>query len=127
MRRSASLLSFCFAGAILNGAHCLAHLKLKVLEQRGQLGFQFPGAVAQLNIAFAGQLCPLLIERVLLLARGLALLFQLGQLVVHLVEKAAMSACCEPRRCARSGDDVGIQSQPLCGLDAGRRAGDAEA
>ena len=38
-----------------------------------------------------------------------------------------MSTCCEPRRCARGGDDAGVQAQPLGGLDAGRRAGHAEA
>ena len=88
MRRSASLDSFCCASAILDGAHRLAHLKLEVLEQRGQLGFEFSGAVAQLDVALAGQLRPLLIERVLLGAGGLAVLFELGEFAVHAVEEA---------------------------------------
>ena len=57
------------ADAIFDGADRLAHLKLEVLEQRGQLGFEFAGALAQLDVALAGELGALLIERILL-ARG---------------------------------------------------------
>ena len=75
-------------GAVLDGAHVLAHLEFEFLHQRGQLGFELAGAVAQFDVALARQPGPLLIERVLLLAGGLALFFELGEFVVQLVEKA---------------------------------------
>ena len=64
-------------GAIFDGADVLAHLKFEVLEQRGQLGFEFAGAVAQLDVAFAGEFGAFLIERVLLFACGFAVVFEL--------------------------------------------------
>jgi hypothetical protein len=85
-------------GAIFDGAHRLAHLELEVLEQRGQLGFQLAGAVAQLDVALAGEPGSLLVERVLLGAGGLAVLFELREFAVQRSRKRAMSTCCEPRR-----------------------------
>ena len=41
-------------GAIFDGADVLAHLKFKFLHQRGELGFEFAGAVAEFYVAFAG-------------------------------------------------------------------------
>ena len=64
-------------GAIFDGADGLAHLEFEVLEQRGQLGFEFAGAVAQFDVAFAGEFGALLIEGVLLLAGGFAVGFEL--------------------------------------------------
>ena len=81
------LRKFLLRRAILNRPHRLPHLKLEVLHQRRQLRLQFPRPVAQLHIALARQLRPLLVQRILLLARRLALLFQLRQLAMHLVEE----------------------------------------
>ena len=114
-------------GAIFDGADGLAHLELEVLEQRGQLGFELAGAVAQLDVAFAGQLGALLIERVLLLAGGLAFGFKLGEFVVQLVEEAGDVHLLRAEALAGGGDDVGVQAEALGGLDAGRCAGNAEA
>ena len=75
-------------GAVLDGAHVLAHLELEVLEQGGQLALELTHAVAHLRVALALQLFPFLVERVLLLARGLALHFELREFVVQFVEKA---------------------------------------
>ena len=55
MRRSASLDSFCCAARSSMARTVLAHLEFEVLEQRGQLGFEFAGAVAQFDVAFAGR------------------------------------------------------------------------
>ena len=73
--------------AILNRTHRLPHLKLEILHQRSQLRLQLARPVAQFHIALARQLRPLLVQRVLLLARGFALLFKLRKLRVHLVEE----------------------------------------
>ena len=73
MRRSASLDKLLLRGAIFDGAHVLAHLEFEFLEQRGQFGFELAGAVAQFDVAFAGQLGAFLIERVLLFAGGFPL------------------------------------------------------
>ena len=114
-------------GAILDGADRLAHLEFEVLEQRGQLGFEVAGAVAQFDVALASEPGPLLIERVLLGAGGLAVVFQLRQLAVQAVEKAGDIHLLRTQALAGGGDDARVQAQPLGGLDAGRCAGNAEA
>ena len=38
-----------------------------------------------------------------------------------------MSTCCEPRRCAGGGNDGAVEAEALSGLNAGGRAGNAEA
>ena len=93
-------------GAIFDGAHRLAHLELEVLEQRGQLGFQLARAVAQLHVAFAGQLRALLVQRVLLFARRFALVFKLRELVVQPVEEARDVDLLRAQPLAGRGDDA---------------------
>ena len=59
-------------GAVFDGADVLAHLEFEFLHQRCELGFEFAGAVAKFDVAFAGQLSALLIKGVLLLTRSLS-------------------------------------------------------
>jgi hypothetical protein len=93
-------------GAVFNGAHGFAHLEFEVLEQRGELGFEFAGAVAQLDVAFAGEPGAFLVERVLLLAGGFAVGFKLRELVVQLVEEAGDVDLLRAEALARGGDDA---------------------
>jgi hypothetical protein len=60
-------------------------------------------------------------------AGGFAIGFELGELVVQLVEEAGDVHLLRAQALAGGGDDGGVQAQPLGGLDAGRRAGHAEA
>ena len=89
MRRSASFDNFCCPARSSMALHRLAHLKLEVLEQRGQLGFQLAGAIAQLDVALAREPGSLLIERVLLVACGFAVsASSCGKFVMQFVEEA---------------------------------------
>ena len=108
-------------GAIFNGAHRLAHLEFKILQQRRQLGFQFARAVAQLHITLAGKLGALLVKRVLLLACGLSILFKLRQLLVQAVEEPRNIHLLRAQPLARRDNDACVEAQPLRGLDAGGR------
>ncbi len=114
------------SGAIFDGADGFAHLKLEVLEQRSELGFEFARAVAQLDVAFAREPGPLLIERVLLGAGGFAVFFKLGEFAVQLVEEASDIHLLRAEPLTGGGDDGGVEAETLGGLDAGRRAGNAE-
>jgi hypothetical protein len=96
-------------GAILDGAHRLAHLELEVLEQRGQFGFQLAGAVAQLDVALAREPGALLVERVLLSRAALRSSSSCGQLVVQAVEKAGDIHLLRAEALAGGGDDARVQ------------------
>ena len=127
MRRSASFDSFCWPARSSMARTVLAHLELEVLEQRGELGFEFSRAVAQLDVAFAGKLGTFLIQRVLLFASGLAFDFELGQFVVQFVEEAGNIDLLRAETLAGGGDDAGVEAEALGGLNASRGAGNAEA
>jgi len=114
-------------GAIFNGAYGLAHLKFEILQQRREFGFELAGAVAQFHVALARQLRPFLVERVLLLARNLAVFFELRELVVQAIEEARDIHLLRSEALARGGDDAGVQAQPFGGLNAGRCAGHSKA
>ena len=111
---------------VLDRAHVFAHLKFEVLEQRGQFGLKLAHAVAHFNIALAFQPFPLLIERVLLLARRFALDFELCKLAVQFVEEARDVGLLRAQAFTRGRDDRGVQSQSLRRLNSSRSAGHAK-
>ena len=114
-------------GAVFDGADGFAHLELEVLYERGEFGFEFAGAVADFEIALAGETSALLVQGVLLLARGFFLDLKLRQLVVEFVEEAGDIDLLGTKAPARCGDDGGVESEALCGSNAGGCAGHAEA
>ena len=88
MRRSASFDSFCWAARSSMARTFSRIWNSKSFSERGEFGFQFAGAVADLEIALAGETSALLVQGVLLLASGLVLDFKLRELVVQFVEEA---------------------------------------
>src|SRR5579862_648130 len=117
---------FLLSGAILDGAHVLAHLELEVLEQRGKLAFKVANAVSQFDVAFSGQPATLLVERVLLLSRRFLFDLERGDFVVQAVEKARDIDLLRTEPLAGSGNDAAVEAEPLRGLNAGGSSGNAE-
>ena len=114
-------------GAIFDGLDVFAHLEFELLHQRGEFLFEFAGAVADLDVAFASEPGALLVESVLLVAGGFAFGFELGELVVEAVEEAGDVDLLRAEALAGGGDDAGVEAEALGGCDARRGAGDAEA
>ena len=57
----------------------------------------------------------------------LAIFFELREIAVQLIKKASNVHLLRTKALTGVGDDGGGEAETLCGLDAGRRAGDAEA
>ena len=93
-------------GAIFDGAHVLAHLEFELLDQRGELGFQFAGTVAQLDVTFAGEFGAFKVQRVLLFASGLLFGFKLREFVVEAIEEAGDIDLLRAKAFAGGRDDV---------------------
>ena len=93
-------------GAVFDGTDILAHLEFEFLHQRGELGFEFAGAIAKFDVAFAGEPGALLVEGVLLFAGCLAVFFELREFVVQSIEEAGDVDLLRAEALARGGDDA---------------------
>src|SRR5260221_415095 len=74
-------------GAVLHGADGLAHLVLKVLDERFHLALKFADFLPLLLLAFVFQALQLATKVLLALLRALALTLEIAQLRVQPVEK----------------------------------------
>ncbi len=105
-------------GAILDGAHILAHLEFEVLQQRCQLGFKFARAVAQIPCRPRAPVCVRSWFSAYCCSRAaLRSVFKLRQFVVQLVEETRDIDLLRAEPLTRGGNDVAIRAR------AARRSG----
>ena len=106
-------------GAVLDGTHILAHLEFEFLHQRGELGFQFAGAIAKFDVAFAGEFGTLLIRAYCCSRAALRSSSSCVSSLCSRSRKRAISDLLRAETFAGGVNDGAIKAETFSGLDAG--------
>ncbi len=112
---------------VFHALYAVAHLELELLHQRGELHFEFAGALPLLQSALGLQPLAFAFDRLLARADVRALFGNSCELCVQVVEEAGDVGGLRGDAGACGSDHAGIEPEPLRDIDAAGRAGHAHA